>query len=84
MNFKEHSKCLTNFDNDEKVKWMEACLFQVRADDPYALYLKYDKDFIRVDLVWCSRRSTPNSQLVLLYTGPLSNAAAKYMGALLG
>ncbi|KAI0228397.1 hypothetical protein LSAT2_021135 [Lamellibrachia satsuma] len=31
LDFKEHSKCLTNFDkddNDEKVKWMESCLFQ--------------------------------------------------------
>ena len=83
LDFKEHSKCLTDFDkddNDEKVKWMEACLFQVRADDPNALYLKYafDKDFIRVDLVRCSRQSTPNPQLVLLYTGPLSNSAIKY------
>ncbi|KAI0207834.1 hypothetical protein LSAT2_007486, partial [Lamellibrachia satsuma] len=74
--FKEHSQCLKNFDkddNDEKVKWMEACLFQVRTDDQNALYLKYafDKDFVRVDLVRCSRRSTPNSQLVLLYRGTL-------------
>ena len=62
------------------MKWMEACLFQVRADDQNALYLKYafDKDFVRVDLVRCSKRSTPNPQLVFLYTGPLSNYAAKY------
>ena len=61
LDFKEHSKCLTDFDkddndkddNDKKVKWMEACLFQVRAEDPNALYLKYAfaKDFIRVDFV---------------------------------
>ena len=67
LDFKEHSKCLTDVDkddNDKKVKWMEACLFQVRADDPNALYLKYafDKDFIRVDLVVrCSRRSKPSA-----------------------
>ena len=77
LDFKEHSKCLTNFykdDNDEKVKWMEACLFQVRADDTNALYLKYafDKDFVRVDLVQCNRQSTPNPQLVPLYTGSRS------------
>ena len=59
---------------------MDGSLFQVRADDRNALYLKYafDKDFVRVDLVRCNRRSTPNPHLVLLYTGPLNNSAAKY------
>ena len=59
---------------------MEVCLFQVRADDQNALYLKYafDKDFIWVDLAWCNKQSTPNPQLVLLHTGPLSNSASTY------
>ena len=37
LDFKEHTKCLTYFEkdnNDEKVKWLEACLFQVRAFMP--------------------------------------------------
>ncbi|KAK2179470.1 hypothetical protein NP493_488g00026 [Ridgeia piscesae] len=83
FDFKDLSKCLTNFNTDydgEKVKWMEARLFQIRADDPNALYLKYafDSGFVHVDLLRHSRRSTPNPDLVHLYTGPLSISAAKY------
>ncbi|KAK2174370.1 hypothetical protein NP493_805g00012 [Ridgeia piscesae] len=64
-------------DDKEKGKTNAAL---IRADDPNALYMKYafDSGFVRVDLLRRSRRSTPNPDLVHLYTGPLSISAAKF------
>ena len=77
FDYEEMSKAILNFDKDDqdnKVRWMEVCLFGVRAEDKDAFYVKYafDAEFRLVNLMCQNRRSSnrPDADVALmpLYT----------------